>query len=293
MSERLTLRQGYFADHNAFQALADLLNDVFGIDISLQNRLGGPDPSSMPFGYFDEAGRCIANFSAFAMPVVIDGRIVKAAGFQSGAVRPAYRGQGLYRDLMKRAFDWADEEGFEAGVLLTDKPDLYRAFGFQVVPQFQFCGNVPQSSSREVNSRDLDLENADDIKLVSHILAHRQPVSGVLAVQRQSEMFLLNALFDPEIRLSYLPALDAVIAWKIEGDTLQMLDIAAGQIPSMADLCCALGVKVDRIEVCFPTDRLGWSGDATSYAGSCALMVRGLQPSAMSTPAMLSPMADF
>jgi predicted N-acetyltransferase YhbS len=293
MPERLSLRQGYFADPKAFQALADLLHDVFGIDITLQNRLGGPDPSSMPFGYFDEAGRCIANFSAFAMPLVIEGRVVKAAGFQSGAVRPDYRGRGLYRDLMQRAFAWADAEGFEAGILLTDKPELYRAFGFQVLPQFRFCGHTPQSSSREVHSRDLDLANADDIKLVSHILAHRQPVSAVFAVQRQSEMFLLNALFDPEIRLSYLHALDAVIAWKMDGDTVQMLDIAARQIPLLADICSALGVPVERIEVLFPTDRLGWSGDARPYAGSCALMVRGLQPSAIPTPAMLSPMADF
>lgn len=293
MIEQLTLRQDYFDDPAALQALADLLHDVFGIDITLQNRLGGPDPSSMPFGYFDEAGRCVANFSAFSMPLMIEGRVVRAAGFQSGAVRPEFRGRGLYRDLMHRTFAWADARQFEAGLLLTDKPDLYRAFGFQVVPQFKFCGHLPASASGKADARDLDLANADDIKLVSHILAHREPVSGVFAVQRQSEMFLLNTLFDPEIRLWYLPALDAVIAWKIYGDTLQMLDIVARQIPLMADICAALGLQADRIEVCFPTDRLGWSGDAKPYAGSCALMVRGIEPAAISTPAMLSPMADF
>lgn len=93
MIERLTLRQDYFDDPAALQALADLLHDVFGIDITLQNRLGGPDPSSMPFGYFDEAGRCVANLSAFSMPLVIEGRVVRAAGFQSGAVRPEFRGR--------------------------------------------------------------------------------------------------------------------------------------------------------------------------------------------------------
>lgn len=293
MIERLTLRQDYFDDPAALQALADLLHDVFGIDITLQNRLGGPDPSSMPFGYFDEAGRCVANFSAFSMPLVIEGRVIRAAGFQSGAVRPEFRGRGLYRDLMHRTFAWADAQKFEAGLLLTDKPGLYRPFGFDVVPQFKFCGHLPASASGKADARDLDLGDTDDIKLVSHILAHREPVSGVFAVQRQSEMFLLNTLFDREIRLRYLPALEAVIAWKIDGDTLQMLDIAARQIPPMADICAALGVQADRIEVCFPTDRLGWSGDAKPYAGSCALMVRGIEPAAISTPAMLSPMADF
>jgi GNAT superfamily N-acetyltransferase len=59
------------------------------------------------------------------MPLVVNGRVVRAAGYQSGAVRPDYRGQGLYRTLMKRAFDWAERGGFEAGILLTDKPGLY------------------------------------------------------------------------------------------------------------------------------------------------------------------------
>jgi GNAT superfamily N-acetyltransferase len=293
MAHGLTLRQRYFSDLSAFQALADLLQDVFGIDISLQNRLGGSDPSSMPFGYFDDTGRCVANFSAFSMPVVIGGRVVRAAGYQSGAVRPEFRGRGLYRDLMQRAFAWADADGFEAGILLTDKPDLYRSYGFQVVPQFLFCGDFPQNASREIDAQDLDLANANDLHLVSDILAKRQPVSGVFAVQRQSEMFLLNALFDPQIRLSHLPALDAVIAFKICGDTLQILDIAAGQIPLMADICSALGVAADRIEVFFPQDRLGWTGAPRPYAGSCALMIRGLDPFAIASPAMLSPMADF
>ena len=83
-----TFRQGYFSDPAAWAGLVALLQDTFGIDVGIQDRFGGPDPTSMPFGYFDEAGACVANFSAFSMPVVIEGRLVKAAGFQSGAVRP-------------------------------------------------------------------------------------------------------------------------------------------------------------------------------------------------------------
>lgn len=293
MIERLTLRQDYFDDPAALQALADLLHDVFGIDITLQNRLGGPDPSSMPFGYFDEAGRCVANFSAFSMPIVIEGRVIRAAGFQSGAVRPEFRGRGLYRDLMHRTFAWADAQKFEAGLLLTDKPGLYRPFGFDVVPQFKFCGHLPASTSGKADARDLDLAKPDDLALTLSILADRQPVSSFLAVARQSEMFVLNALFDPEIQLSFLPALEAVIAWKVVGDILQLLDIVARRIPQMLEIHNAMGIQIDRVDVFFPTDRLGWRGDAKPFEGSCALMIRGIQPSAIATPAMLSPMADF
>jgi GNAT superfamily N-acetyltransferase len=293
MLETLTLREGYFEDPNAFRALADLLQDVFGIDIGLQSRFGGPDPSSMPFGYFDATGRCVANFSVFSMPLVVKGRVIEAAGFQSGAVLPAFRGQGLYRDLMQRAFAWADKQGFEAGFLLTDKPELYHDYGFRVVPQFCFCGEVTQTVPADAEAREIDLENQDDVALVLRALGDREPVSRQLSVVRQSEMFLLNAALDPEIRLSYLPGLDAILAWKLRRGTLQMLDIVARQIPSMSEIRGALSVPHDRIEVFFPTDRLEWSGSARPYDGSCALMVSGLQPSDIPTPSMLSPMADF
>lgn len=293
MLETLTLREGYFEDPNAFRALADLLQDVFGIDIGLQGRFGGPDPSSMPFGYFDGTGRCVANFSVFSMPLFIKGRFVKAAVFQSGAVRPAFRGQGLYSDLMQRAFAWADKQAFEAGVLLTDKPELYHDHGFRVVPQFSFCGEVTQTVPADAESREIDLKNQDDVALVLSILADREPVSRQLSVVRQSEMFLLNAALDPEIRLSYLPGFDAILAWELHGGTLQMLDIVARQIPLMSEIRSALIVPHNRIEAFFPTDRLEWSGNARVHDGSCALMVRGLQPSDIPTPSILSPMADF
>ena len=54
----LELKTGYFSDVKAFAALVNLLQDTFGIDIGLLERFGGPDPSCVPFGYFDATGRC-------------------------------------------------------------------------------------------------------------------------------------------------------------------------------------------------------------------------------------------
>lgn len=294
MPETLALREGYFGDPAAFQALADLLQDIFGIDISYQMALGGPDPTSMPFGYFDPSGRCVANFSAFSMPLVVNGRVVRAAGYQSGAVRPDYRGEGLYRTLMKRAFDWAEREGFEAGILLTDKPGLYEPHGFQAVPQFRFHGAVPQADLPVPRARDLDLKQEADLHIVQKALEARQPVSEIFSVARQKEMFLLNAHFDPDIRLSLLEENDAVIAWEAQGDTsLQILDVAARQIPPLSHIVASLGAHFERAEVFFPVDRLGWDGVATPHQGDCVLMVKGLEPASLAQPFMLSPLADF
>lgn len=290
----LTLRQDYFGAPSGFQALTDLLQDVFEIDVGVLQQFGGPDPSSMPFGYFDPAGRCVANFSAFSIPLIINGTLVKAAGYQSGAVLPEFRGHGLYKDLMQRAFAWADTSGFSAGILLTDKPSLYEKYGFKAVPQHRFCGPAPDFQPMDAKTRQLDLNHAADIAILSEILDHRQPVSNRFAVVRQKEMFLLNSVFDPTITLSLLPALGIVIAWKRGNDgRLLLLDIAGPSLPTMAEILSHLNQPADRIEAHFPTDRLRWEGTPMAHQGNCVLMVSGLPQQALQTPFMLSPMAEF
>lgn len=246
----------------------------------------------MPFGYFDADGTCIANFSAFSMPVMVEGRPVKAAGFQSGAVRPEWRGRGLYRDLMNRAFAWCDARGFEVGLLLTDKPALYEPYGFRVLPQHKFAGRPPPIRP-PAPARRLSLENAADIGLLKGMLFNRVPVSERFAVVSQAEMFLLNGVFDTDVRLDYLEAFDAVVAWKEDGRTVQLLDIAGRTIPPLGDIVAALGVMPDRVEVCFPPDRLGWQGTPEVYASDTSLMIRGVPADDFADQVMLSPMAEF
>jgi predicted N-acetyltransferase YhbS len=290
----LVLRQDYFSDPAAFAALSDLLQDTFGIDISRQNALGGPDPTSMPFGYFDDAGRCVANFSAFTMPLMINGRAVKAAGYQSGAVRPEFRGTGLYRDLMRRAFHWAAESDHEIGILLTDKPSLYEPYGFQSVPQHRFSGPMPETAIGRQAARPLDIDNGEDIALLSQLLDNRQPVSEQFAPVRQKEMFLLNCHFDTDIRLTLVEELDCVAAWKVADDgALQLLDLACADIPPVGRIVSALGTDATRLEVFFPIDRLDWDGSAEPYKGHCDLMIAGLQAGTLPEFFTLSPLAEF
>ena len=293
MIEGLELRTGYFDHRESFLALAGLLQDIFDIDIALLDGFGGPDLTAMPSGYFDAEGRCVANFSGFSMPLVVDGRLVRAAGYQSGAVRPDYRGKGLYRDLMQRAFDWADRQGFEAGLLLTDKPDLYRPYGFEVVPQHLFRGPMPAIQGK-TDARLLSLDDNGDLALVRAILERRCDVSRRFAVRRATKTFLLNCCFDPDIRLTHLPGLDAVVAWKQEGEIFRLFDVVTGEMPSLAALVGALGPEAETVEVLFPTDRLDWEGEAVPYRGFCDLMVRvGRVNPVPDLAFMLAPTADF
>lgn len=294
MTAGLEFRQDYFSDPAAYAGLAALLRETFDIDIRLQDRFGGPNPSAMPFGCFDSEMTCVANFSAFSMPLVIDGKRVKAVGYQSGAVRPEYRGQGLYRDLMRRAFAWAAARDFDIGILLTDKPALYEPYGFRPIAQHAFRGKVSPAGHYDRPARSLSLQDAADVQLIEQLLAARQPVSDIFAVASDT-YFLLNACFDTSISLTYLKDLGAVIAWKADKGRIDLLDIVAAKIPPLVEIVAALGVGATEVRVHFPPDRLDWVGALPEPCdGGCHLMLKPMKdtvkPARLS---MLSPMADF
>jgi predicted N-acetyltransferase YhbS len=291
----LQLKTGYFGDRQAFLALADLLQDTFDIDIRLLDRLGGPNASSMPFGYFDADDRCVANFSAFSMPLIINGRTVSAVGYQSGAVRPEYRGQGLYRDLMRRAFAWAETQDFELGILLTDKPALYEPYDFRIIQQHAFHGEPAWATAPVEPARPLSLDNPDDVDLVQRLVAGRQPVSTMFAVEGRGIEFLLNAYFDSDIRLSHLGSHNAVVAWKHVDGRLHLLDVVAECMPPLSVILAALAVETSGLTVCFTPDRLEWpDGQPVTYQGICELMVCSMRATGFSpVEGMISPLSEF
>jgi predicted N-acetyltransferase YhbS len=289
----LTLKVDYFGDPAAYRALADLISDTFGLDISSVDRLGGADPTSMPFGWFDGNGRCVANFSAFSMPLMVDGRSVRAVGYQSGAVRPDYRGRGLYRDVIQRAFAWSESQGYASGLLLTETPGLYEPYGFRCIPQHSFILPVPARTSG-TPARPLSIDTPADIALIRALLDARVPVSERFAVAGHAIEFMLNACFNPDVRLSHLPDCDAVVAWAEADGRFRLLDIVGRLIPSLSAVVAAIGVEAQEAEVMFPPDRLALQHVPARGQRIDYLMARGeLLGQLQDRHIMLSPMADF
>lgn len=290
----LTFRQGYFGDPSAWTAFASLLRDIFDFNVTPLERLGGPDPTCMPFAYFDQSGVCIANVSAFSMPLMIGGRRVPAAGIQSGAVRPQWRGQGLYRDLLTRAFAWCDQQGNELVALYTDNPALYHVHGFQAVPEQMFVGAPPMLEKGSAVSRQLSAENPEDIALIQERLVSRAPVSNQFAAIDQGTMLLLNVTLDKGLQLAYLEDAKAVITFRHDAaGCFRLIDVVGPEIPSLAAILGGLGIRPTRVEVCFPTDRLDWTGLAVPSNPGDSLMFKGELPTALQQPLMLPPTAAF
>ena len=289
----LTFRSDYFGDPAAFRALADLLEATFDIDITILHRLGGPDPTSVAFAWFDDTGACIANISAFSLPLVIDGVLVRAAGLQSGAVRPSHRGRGLYRDVMQKALVHCDAEGFEAVALLTDTPDLYRRYGFRPLVQHRFSGAAPQGGHGSAVRR-LDIGVNRDTEVISRLIDGRAPVSDHFAPLRQREMFLFNAALAPDVNLDLLEKHGAVVAWRAgEDGGFELLDVVGSNIPDLADILASLAISPSRVRVHFSPDRLAWDGVAVPDEGDMVLMLRSAKEVAPQKPFALSPMAEF
>lgn len=289
----LVFRTDYFGDTAAWRALAAMLEDIFGIDVTMLDRLGGSDPTSAPFAWFDASGRCVANISAFSMPLVIDGTFVRAAGLQSGAVRPEYRGQGLFRSVMEAALDHCDSEGFEAVALLTDKPTLYETYGFRALAQHRFAGPAPTGGHAGA-IRHIDIARDADVTLLRRLLNARRPVSDRFAPLRQAEMFLFNAALMPDLRLSLLEDENTVIAWQNGPDgVFELFDVAGASVPTLADILVSLRVSPSKAVVHFAPDHLGWQGEAIADAGDMVLMLRGAENLRPERPFALPPMAEF
>ncbi|MGO4438618.1 GNAT family N-acetyltransferase [Rhizobium sp. RAF56] len=289
----LTFRQNHFDDPSDWAALVSLLHDTFGIDIDPLRELGGPDPTSMPFGWFTADGVLAANLTAFAMPLVVNGRRINAAAFQSGAVRPPWRGRGLYRDVTTKALAWCEAQGFEAIILYTDKPALYEPYGFRSLALHRYEGEAPDAVAGMPAQR-LSPRDATDLATLRDLLSRRTPVSETFAVAANAAMFLINTEFNPDARVSYLPDHMAAVAWTMPAaEHFCLLDVVAPEIPSLAAILGSLGISPAIAETRFRPDKLGWSGEAMPLEGDTRLMLRGLDGVLLDHPAMLSPMADF
>lgn len=292
-SAGLVFRQDYFSDRAGWAALVALLREIFDIDIGPLQCLGGPDPTSMPFGWFDPNGTLVANLSAFALPLVVNGRRLNAAALQSGAVRREWRGRGLYRDVTRKALAWCDAKKFEAVALYTDKPSLYLPYGFRTLPLHSYRGAAPEPIGSAA-ARKLDPLAPGDLALLQEALNTRSPVSNILAVASNAPMFLVNTQLDPDVHLTWLADCNAAVAWKItQCGHFTLLDVVARDIPGLATILGGLRLRPTVAEVLFCPDKLNWQADARPLETGTHFMLRTENEVTLSSPAMLSPMADF
>jgi len=269
-------------------AIDRLIRDEFDVDFAALDRFGrlGRDPGFVSLGAWTGEA-IVAHVGLQPMVLRRAGTAIAALGLGFATVHPARRGQGLFRHLMERALAYADAR--VALVLLeTEEPELYRRFGFTELVEHSFAGPLAVAAG-PARARRLSLEAAADVAILADLLARRTPVSLAGGLDEHPMRFVLKALASPEIALTHLAGLDAVVATEAGGrGELVLLDVVAPAIPPLSEIARALGGGFERAHVFVTPDRLGWEAE-TSLAEATGLMARGPLP-ADPRPFGLSPM---
>lgn len=281
-SNHLEFRVDNLLDVEKRQAWVDLLRDIFGLDFAWFSSLNIWPEDYRSFAYMDGAV-IAANVSFSPLPLMLDGQLVQAGELQGVATRPAYRSQGLFRDLMGRALSYADAQG-QLTFLSTGTPALYEVFGFRILTEHHFTGRLEIASpwQRDIAIRPVQIETLADIALVRRLFQHRLPVSALFGLVKNEEVFFTNAMTHKDWQLSYLPAADCVVVWDRQGSRRRLLDILGQRFPSMAELAAALDLVQagEEIEVLFSPDRLTghFQPQPHSHEDGGVIMVRGVFP---------------
>ena len=281
----LTFRQGFLTEDPFAAAYGALLRDVFG---NAPPRFRNEHPAWVPFGYFAADGTCVAGLETAVLGLFADGAPAEATAIRLAGVAEAYRGRGLFRNLMIRALGWCSAQSAGPTLLYTEDHDLYGRFGFQPLAQHAFVGPPPRPSPVRA-AKIIDLAQAEP--LLDRLNATRAPISNVCAVLNASDLLRTNLRGDHDVELAYAADLDALIVHEHEEDALAIVDIVARAIPSMAQIVGALRSQASRVRTLFPPDRLAWHG--VPEPDDTGLMIRGAVPAAMRRPFMLPPTTSF
>lgn len=269
--ERLIFQSDYAHTTDGLSELTRLIRDVFEIDVSPLNQFGH-DPSVAAFGWWHNR-ELVANVSLYERKLWLMGEQVTAFGVQSVAVRPPWRGNGLFRDLMERVLSFANGK-VDLVILTTDTPSLYTPFGFRQIKETIFSSGVPRRQ-RHPAYRQLSLADNRDTAFLKSMFARRAPSSLLASACDHPALFMLKAVTTAEIELLYLLDLDAVVAVRgRNGTCMTLLDIVGPSIPSLAEIVSSLAYAGDRIEVHLTPDRLSWTPERQTPVDN-GYMVRG------------------
>ena len=275
----LRVRETESAEDDVFLGFVGLAETVFGAP---------PSPPWPVWALFDPAGGCVAGLQCGMLRMRADEVSWPVAALRNVAVAPEWRGRGLMRDLVQRVLAWCDDGRAELVLLYAETAALYLGLGFAPVPQHAFEGPAPAplgAATARLFDSIADADTLTRLSATSAALSSRCCLVEDAGLRTQ-------ALRSGEWQVSLDAALDALIAWEVEGDTLVVVDVVAAHVPSAARILGALGVQPARLRTLFSPDRLDWTG--VPVADEAGLMVRGaLPPKIRRSPFMLPPTVAF
>jgi predicted N-acetyltransferase YhbS len=277
-------QRSFAADPTLKGRVFDLLETCFpGITQAERESLdlGHPwERASTPFVYW-QGNVAITHVGVLEISLVMLGQTVRVGAIHAVGTRPEYRRRGYYRQVMTEVLQYCACR-YNTLILTTGQPELYEPFGFRVLQEHLFMAPCASPGGRQ-GFWPFQPHDANALRALQRLLDQRVPVSHILGVVQERAVFSFNARNFP---LYYAPDLEVVLAFTLDGTRLNLFDIVATQIPSLAAILARLPQRIDQVVTYFSPDRLGAdfqaiphllmdSPEALGGAGADFFMVRG------------------
>jgi GNAT superfamily N-acetyltransferase len=255
------------------------------------------DEITTPFARYQN-DVALAHVGVIDLPVLLDGVEHRIAGVHAVCTDPDHRRQGHYRAVMEPALRFVDEH-WSIAKLSTSQPELYEPFGFRVIEQHRFVlghrhrRDETVAHHGEAAARRLD---ANDLPWLHELLVHRAPISRRFASRDPGWLLGIDEVLWTG-GLSHLYEFDdAVVAWEVLGEELQIYDLVAKERDStewrgnlLHSLLAACPWSFERVVFWFTPDLVAPQASPISWAEDDFLMVRGPWP--VGRPLAISPLA--
>ncbi|KEK23499.1 GNAT family N-acetyltransferase [Bacillus gaemokensis] len=257
--ENVTISENLFVQEPKKEQLFQLFEEVFDISVqTMQNfdARGFWDQTYKPVAYM-QGEQVIANVSSFSLPLFVNGEFVNAAGIQSVMTHPDYRGKGLMKQLFCEMLQKIDEH-YECAMLFTEKPELYEAFGFQVVKEHLMTLSYDKTKHKTLSLQKLNFSDEEDLQLIKEKLENSQPLSNMFSTLNYQSSFYFN-MYDTKWneKLYYSKKLDALFVYEVKDQTLKLFGVFASVFPILDEICAEIPEVFTEIEFYFYPDELG------------------------------------
>ena len=249
------LRTAYWQDLAARRAFQDFIRGIFGLDFTRWDKAGYWDDDYSPYSFFAE-DRVLASLCIYTMPAVVHGESCKVAQVSGVGTLAEYRRQGLNRKLHEIALPEALAEHRFAFLYADDAAvPFYRNRGFRPMPAYSVVVPLPAIAAGEGIEK---LDQADPAVLDSlyRLACVREPTSQTFSTANP-KLVMYHVMYRLRSHAWRIPALDAVVLMKRDGQRTIVYDILARKLPRYEQLAPYLaGGEAREVEFRFPVDQL-------------------------------------
>ena len=249
------LRTAYWHDLAARQAFRDFIYGIHRVDFTRWDSAGYWDDDYRPYSYF-VGDRVVASLCIYTMHARVNGRDCKVAQVSGVGTLPEYRRQGLNRSLHEIALPKALAEHSFAYLYADDEAvPFYRNRGFRPMPASAVVVPLP-SVAPDPAIEKLDLADATVLDALFGLACVRAPVSQVFSTANP-RLMMYHLLYRLPNHVWRIPALDAVVLMKRDGERTIVYDILARKLPTFGQLAPFLaGNDAREVVFRFPVDAL-------------------------------------